>query len=411
MPLFPWFARKSATVTDGLTVYDLLSRLGTGTKSGKSINHRVALQVPTVFACARVYGNGLAQPPWKLMRKDGRDRKPAEDHPLYTLISLRPNEWQTSFEFRQMIGLHIALGNEAFVYKVYVRNKLVELLPFPPSDVTKKQNDDRSISYRIRLARGGFEDVEAKNIWHIRNMTWDGVNGLDAVNLVRESIGLSLSAEEHGSKFYANGAQVNGILSTDKTMNETQAKTLRDSWTETYAGAENSGKTAILWGGMKYQPLAMQADQSQYNETRKQQVEEICRGFGVLPIMVGYSDKTATYASAEAMFQAHVTYTLLPLFEMFDQSAAVNLLSSDEIASGYYFHLNANGLLRGSVKDRGEFYWKQFQMGAFSPNDIRELEDQNPYVGGDQRFVPANVVPIEKSGQIAPMPAPAKTEE
>lgn len=408
MRLFDWFSRKSAAA---LTSLDLLKMLagGRSTKSGQTVGHDQALAQTTVFACARVYALGLAQVPFKLMLEQGRSRLPARDHDLYDLVAVRPNEWQTSFEFRQMVGLHLALANQAFIYKVLdvTEKKTLELLPFPPCDVQVKREADGSRTYKLRVSSDSeFVSVPANRIWHIKYLSWNGVVGLDVVDKVRESIGLALSAEEHGARFYANGAQVNGLLSTDASLGPEKAKELRESWEKTYSGAENSGKTAVLWGGLKYQPIAMQQDHSQYDQTRMAQDLAICRGFGVLPIMAGIADKTATYASAEAMFQAHVTFTLMPFFECFEQSAAVALLSSAERRSGYYLYLNANGLMRGSVKDRGEFYWKRFQMGSLSPNDIRGLEDENPYEGGDGYFVQSNMLPVDMVGKVAPGATP-----
>jgi HK97 family phage portal protein len=369
-----------------------------------------AMKVATVFAIARVYANGLAQVPMKLMlaqANGGGD--PARSHKLYNIIALRPNEWQTSFMFRQTVGMHLAMANNAYVYIVRVGNRIVELLPFPPETVSAKQSKDRRMQYRVRLADGSFLDVDQAHMWHLRNLSWDGVTGLDAVRMARNAIGLAESTEEHGRKFWSNGARVSGVLSSEQVLNEPQLEMLRDSWKKAYGGTENAGKTAVLGMGMKYQPTAMQADHSQYAETRKMQAEEICRGFGVLPIMIGISDKATTYASAEAMYQAHVTNTLMPLYENVVQSAMVNLLTPAEIAEGYYFHLSANALLRGNTKDRGAFYWQLWQMGVLNPNEIRALEEMNPREGGEAYYVPVNMAPSDKPlGE--PDQDPSKTE-
>jgi phage portal protein BeeE len=85
--------------------------------SGKNINWNTAVQVATVMACARIIGDGLAQIPLKLFKEspDG-SRLPASDHPLYRMLHRRPNQWQTSFEFRQMLGLHLTLTGNAYCY-------------------------------------------------------------------------------------------------------------------------------------------------------------------------------------------------------------------------------------------------------------------------------------------------------
>ena len=47
---------------------------------------------------------------------------------------------------------------------------------------------------------------------------------------------------------------------------------------------------------------------NQHIETRRFQIEEICRDLGVFPQMVCHTDKTATFASSESFFQAHVIH-------------------------------------------------------------------------------------------------------
>ncbi len=393
MGMFSWLRKSSEPTTlNWEQLRDLLS--GGQTKSGRAVNHMAALRVTSVLGCARLITNGFSQVPFRLMKTEGRNKQPATDHPLWYLTVWRPNQWQTSFAFRQQIGLHLALTNNAYIFKVKSdAGKTLEWLPIQPSHIACKRNDDMSLTYRIQLVNGKFIDADESLIWHIRNLTWDGINGLDAVRLVREAIGLTLSAEEHGNNFFANGAKVAGVLTSAQKLDKPAMQALRESWEATYSGTSNAFRTAVLGNDLKYQPIGQQADQAQYNETRRQQVEEICRGFGVLPIMLGFADKTMSFASAESMMQAHVTYTMMPIYANFEQSAAVNTLTEDELRGGHYYKLFANGLLRGNTKDRGEYYAKMFSVGALNPNGIRELEDMNPYDGGDEYFVPMNMTP------------------
>src|SRR5690606_27452958 len=116
------------------------------------------------------------------------------------------------------------------------------------------------------------------------------------------------------------------------------------------------GKPIIVDDAAKYASMAMSAVDQQLIETRKHQIEEICREFGVMPIMVGHADKTATYASAEQMFLAHVVHTLAPWYQRIEQSADVNLLSEEDLAEGYYTKFTPSALMRGAASDRAAFY-------------------------------------------------------
>jgi HK97 family phage portal protein len=150
--------------------------------------------------------------------------------------------------------------------------------------------------------------------------------------------------------------------------------------------------------GASYSPFTMTGVDQQLLETRKLQVEEICREFRVMPIMVGQSDKASTYASAEQMFLAHVVHTLMPWYQRIEQSADVNLLSDEQRKAGFYTKLNPNALMRGAAKDRAEYYAKGLGSGGakgwMTQNDVRDLEDM------DRSDDP-------KANEL-PQPAPAK---
>ncbi len=115
-------------------------------------------------------------------------------------------------------------------------------------------------------------------------------------------------------------------------------------------------------------------------ESRRMQVEEVCRPFRVMPIMVGHSDKTATYASAEQMFLAHVVHTLCPWYERLQQDFDVQLLDENRDA-GLYTKFVVNALMRGTADTRAKYYQAMLgstgQKGWGSQNEVRALEEMN----------------------------------
>jgi phage portal protein BeeE len=121
---------------------------------------------------------------------------------------------------------------------------------------------------------------------------------------------------------------------------------------------------------------------------------------GVMPIMVFQSDKAATYASAESMFQAHVVHTMAPWWERIEQSIDCNLLTATDDANGIYSKFIGQGLLRGSMKDRAEYFSKALGSGGspawMTPDEVRSLEELNP-MGGDAAMLP-------KPTNVAPQP-------
>lgn len=376
---------------------DILSELagGSSSKTGARVNWKTALEVTTALACARVIAEGLAQVPFRLYRKDGDKRVQATDHPAYDLIAARPNDWQTSFEFLETLALHLVFCGRAYVWKNRVTGKLVELLPIEPNQVEVKRKG-WELQYTVTTDEGTRIPVPAADIWHLRGPSWNGWEGLEAVKLIREAIGLALATEEHAARQFSNGAAVGGVLTTEAALKEDQVKLLRESWERTQGGVANAFKTAILWGGIKWMPRAQQNDQAQLIEQRRFQVEEICRAFRVMPIMVGLADKTATYASAEQMFLAHVIHTLGPWYARVEQSADASLLTDKERAAGLYHKFMPQALMRGAHKDRAEYFAKALGSGGspawMTQDEVRGLEELNP-MGGDAARLrePSNV--------------------
>jgi len=374
--------KKSISRAD---ILGALAGLQGGSKSGVNVTWQTAMQVGAAFACARVIAEGLAQVPFKLFReKAGGGREPARDHGLYKLFSRKPNEWQTGFEFREMLALHLVFCNNGYVWINRSAGKVLELLPYQPQQVTVKR-DGWAVRYWITTSTGEQIEIPAGDMWHLRGPSWDGVVGLDAVKLAREAIGLALATEEHSARMFSNGAIVGGTLSTEKDLKEDQVKLLRKTWEETQGGVANAFKTAIMWGGLKWTPRGMMNDSAQLIESRRFQVEEVCRHFRVMPIMVGYSDKTATYASAEQMFLAHVVHTLGPWYARVEQSAEAALLTEKELDAGYYFKFIAAGLMRGAHADRAAYYSKALGAGGspawMTQDEVRELDELNPMGG------------------------------
>ena len=371
--------------------HDLLEVILAGSEaaSGITVNNRMALELAAVLQCVRVLCNGVSQVPFRLLK---RGEIPAEDHPLHELLSNEPNEWQTSFDFRTMVVMHLALTGNAYVWINRHEGEVLELLPYPPGTVNIQQEvNGFAMRYFITTTQGRQIEIPPADMWHLKHLPWDYYGGLPIVRAARDVLGLSKATEVFGAKLFRNGGRPAGLLSTPAVLDEKQRADLRKTWSEMNEGLQNANRTAIIWADLKYTPLTANNDQSQFLETRKFQIEEICRVMGVNPIKVFYSDKNSTYASVEQMNIAHVTDDLMPIFRNIEQSGRQKLLTEEEKAAGYYLKLEAKGLMRGAVKERGEFYKTMFNSGALSPNDIRKLEDMPPREGGDEYFVPMNM--------------------
>ena len=376
---------------------DLFKEIFGGNKSttGKNVSVNTAIDVSTVFACCRVIGEGIAQIPLKLRRKskDGRSRVEAYDHPLYDKLANRPNRWQTSFEYREMIGWHVMLTGNHYSFINRIGGEIVELFPFMPSAVTVKF-ENGALTYEVVAEDGTERTFPQESIWHIRGPSYLGWYGLDIVKHAREAIGLAMSTEEAVGNLHKNGVRPSGVYSVEGVLSPDQYKSLSAWVNDNFSGSGNAGNAMILDRAAKWQPMQMSGIDAQSIENRRFQIEEICRFARVLPIMVGYSDKATTYASAEQMFLHHLVHTLAPWYSRLEQSIDMNLLTDKDRQSGIYSDFVEEGMLRGSSEATKEVILGYVNGGILTPNEGRALLDRNPDAdeASDNLRIPANIV-------------------
>ena len=389
--LLPWGKKSGSTM-------DLLREVffqQNQSSTGKTVNSETALKVSTVFACCRVIGEGLAQVPLKLMKESGNTRVPYKDHPLYGVLATKPNSWQTSFEYREMLAWHVVLAGSHYSFKnKNSKGQVIELIPFSPNQVTVKQLNNYDLKYEVRADDGSTKLFDSDQIWHVRGPSWNGWQGLDAVKLAREAIGLAMATEEASGRLQKNGVRPSGMYSVEGTLTADKYKELVQWIENNFGGVANSGKPMIMDRAAKWVNTQMSGIDAQSLETRRFQIEEICRFARVMPIMVGYSDKAATYASAEQMFLAHVVHTLAPWFTRLEQSIDVNLLSDKDRSGGIYANFVEEGLLRGASTDTKDVLLGYVNGGLMTPNEGRAKLDLNPIDDeeANKLRIPANIV-------------------
>jgi len=381
-------------------------------KAGVSVGLDAALRVSAVFACCRVLAEGLMQVPCKLMQKEGRGSREADDHPLYPLLAYQPNEWQTAAEFVETLMWHAVLSQGGTALLVYADNeRLLEMIPLIPGQYAIRQRPKTlEVVCELFDRVGGQEPFAVLPRWqflHVRGPSWNSVTAMELVRQAREAIGLSIVIEESQERLYANGAKPGGILSTEKGVTPQVVQRVKEQFLEG-GGLAKQGGTAVLDNGWKWMPFAMTGTDAQTLESRKHQLEEVARMFRVFPQMIGYADKTSTYASAEQFFTAHVIHSLGPWFRRWEQALRRDLLSTGARREGYYFHFVVQGLLRGDAAARSAYYKSGIVDGWMTRNEARALEDMNPIDGLDVPLMPLNMTDgTEPPEQTPPPAAPA----
>lgn len=366
---------------------------GTMAKSGIRISHASALSCTAYYAGVTLISQTLAQVPLPLYRQLERGKEKAREHSLYSILHDAPNPYMSAYDFKETMQGHVVTWGNSFAEIQWEGDSCTALWPLRPDRMSIVWKDGE-LWYVYSLASGEQVKVPHTNILHLRGFGGDGVIGYDNLTLAREAIGLAKATEEFGARFFSNGSQLNGVLMHPGQLKDTSRKNMRESWEEMHRGLSQSHRIAILEEGVKWEATGIPPENAQFLETRKFQTSEIARFLHIPPHMIGDLEK-ATYSNIEHQGIEFVVYTMTPWFVRWEQAINQKLLSRAD-RQQYFTEFMVQGLLRGDSESRAKYYKDLFYIGAMSPNDIREKENENPIPGGDEYYVPLNMMAVGK---------------
>jgi HK97 family phage portal protein len=151
--------------------------------------------------------------------------------------------------------------------------------------------------------------IEPSDMIHIFKNSVDGVNGISTLEFAKYSICNAQNTEKTANNYFSNGGNLSGILSVERPMSNEQKANLKSTWNQSFNG--ESGGIAVLDIGMKYQAVQANSTDSQMLESRKYNVEDIARFYGISPALLGSSEST-TQNGIEAIQLQFVAQTLQP---------------------------------------------------------------------------------------------------
>ena len=377
----------------------LLDALGVRNSiSGVAVSESNSTQCSAVFGCVRILSETVASLPLITYRRLERGKERALDHPLYFLLHDQPNSEMTSFTFREMMMAFLLLRGNFFGEIVRnMRGDPIEIWPLLPYKMDVKRVDDELV-YKYTKPDGKQIIIPKRNILHIPGLGFDGALGKSVISYAREAIGLSLALEEFGSRFFSGGTNVGGVVEHPQALSDKAYKRLKDELKEKYEGLGKSHRLLILEEGMKYAKTVIPPNDAQFIESRRFQVEEIARMF-MVPLHLLQDLTHATFSNVEHLDIGFVVHTMRPWLVRVEQGILKDLYDPED-RKKHFSEFLVDGLLRGDTATRFQAYATAIQNGIYSPNDVLELENRNPYEGGDTHFIALNMQSVEQVGEL-----------
>jgi HK97 family phage portal protein len=366
---------------------------GADSASGIKVSPDSALRANAVYCCVQIRAETIASLPLIVYRRlpdGGKERAP--NHPAYRLLHDRPNQWQTGFEWREMMQGHLDLRGNAYSRILPgPSGPIDQLIPLHPDRVTPTLYTDGSIDYEVRKLDGNKEMLQPWQILHLRGWTQDGVKGMSPIALHRETVGIDLAAQDYAARSLRNDISPSLALKHPAVLDPEAYNRLRDSMQEQNTGA-NRGKALILEENMSIEKLGMTNKDAQFIEARKYTKSELAAIYRIPPHMIGLLDR-ATHSNIEHQGIEFTIYTVLPIARRWESIIARDLffpLFDD--SSEYFAEFLLDGLNRGDQPSRYTAYAIGRNWGWLSANDVRRLENMNSIgAQGDEYLRPLNM--------------------
>ena len=389
-----WFGRAGALGQQG------------GKQSGQTTGQLVdgarplttdsAMQLSTIWACIWLLANSIASLPLFVYRNKDGQRELARDHDLWSVLHASPNNRMTPIDFWVAMLLNLLLRGNAYArIERNAKGDLLAIWPTPADQVEQHVQQDGSTVYLYKV-ESDIAVLAQENVLHIKDIG-NGTIGLDRLDHMRASTTEAVHAQTVATSIFANGGKPSGILMIDRVLKPEQREAIRRNFSDMAEGS--TSRLVVLEADMKYQQVNLTPQDQQLLETRRFTVEEICRWFGVPPVLVGHSNVTAWGSGIEQLIDGFYKFTIRPTLVRIEQAITKRVLTPlqrQQLTVEFSF----DALLRASLKDRMEIYAKGTQNGIVTRNECRQLENLPPIQGGDELTAQTNLAPLHLLGKV-----------
>lgn len=347
-----------------------------------------SMTLAAVHRCVTVIMNSVASLPVRLYVYDKDGYKSEVKNNLSYLLGKKPNNKMNSYTFYSLIVKDILLNGNAYALILRENGNIVGFQYIPAGLVTPIDMITR-IDYQVTGING---IVKQEDILHFMNYTENGVFGLSVLTHARRTLGIADAGDKAAENFYKSGGCTSGFLKFEGPSSGKQREEILSAW-NTATGGPNNGPNgiAVLPANVSYTQLSVDPADAQLLESRKFEVIDICRFFGVSPLKV-FSLENASYNSIEATELAFLNDTLRPLLTKIENELETKLFKPED---KFDIKFDVSELLRTDKKSQAEYFTKLFNLGVLSPNDIRKELDMNSIEGGDIHVAQINLTSIK----------------
>lgn len=348
------------------------------TNSGERVNVDDLLDEATTASCINAIAQGITQIPVKVIEKKSEETfNVIEGHPITKLMN-RPNDYQTSTEFKSSIVTAMLTHGNAFIKIVRagemnrlgnepkpetIRGKPLQLYPLDPSDITIGSNALGKPVY----SHEEYGQIRTENIIHIRDLVTFVPQGLSRALLAAEIIGAKKAADRLMANSFRGGLNLQYAVTTNGPADASKIEnTMKQMQAMFGKNGKRVGGAAFIENGQITKLEGLKPADVDLRELRDMLIREIAAIFRVPPFMAGASGDN-TYNNVRQYWTAFHRDTLQPIVTNIEEAITLKLLGENE-----YLHFDVKEILKGDIEVTSRVAQGNVSNGIWTPNEARK---------------------------------------
>lgn len=383
-------APKAAVVERDITMEDLPLIYPIRTPGRKE-----SLYAATYYACMRIRCDALAKLPIKVLKQEvqGGTRK-MRDHPLWELLTLRPNDNMTAYDLIWATEFQrLDTGRAYWVLESDGSGQVtgIHLL------------DSRQVQIWIDNTEGG--DIKPK-VWYIyndpvkgelfyrpeeiasfQNFAPDGIQGESIRKYLADVIQNENDATGVLRDKYRAGLQDPIIVQYIGDLDKKKQDKIKQKFKE-LGGARKAGQVIPIPTELTVSQLETKLVNNQFFELQGLTERQIANAFGVKSHQLNDLSK-ATYANIAEQNRAFYSDTMQGTITAYEQEMDWVLLNPKERKRGLYIQFNVDAMLRSDPESRMTAYVNAVNNSIRTVAEVREMEGL-PFIPGTDRLLRGN---------------------
>lgn len=368
--------------------------------SGKFATYAALYRVqPSIATVVDKVANSAARLPgktWDNTHSTGRVEDTASD---FARLMANPCPIMPPFSFWRWTFSTYEIYGEAFWAKQRDSSgKTIGFLPMHPSRTMVKRDDDGNVVYvyTMGVASAGLLTVQEEDMVAFTRYNPDDImRGLSRLEPLRSTLLNEDASRRATASWWKRGARPSVVLKHPTELSEAAAARLRESFDANHAGADNMGRTNVLEEGLDIQVIQLNAEEMQYIESRKMNLQEACMVYDVPPPVVHILDH-ATFSNITEQMRSMYRDTMTPRLSDVQSVIDYSVRSEFYPQGERFFEFDLSDVLRGDYETRADKANQLRLSGIYTGNQALEMvgmpRSKDPEM--DKLYANAALVPL-----------------